>query len=107
MNGKFIRTFIVTNGLYLQIKDISSNYNISKNDTTINCISSNISVNLLQTSTVIKDGASQIFFIKNSSSGDVFITPFTNEFIENSVNLTLPSKHCISIQATNNNWIII
>jgi len=84
-------------------REETGNYTAVATDYTINCISGNQTITMLDATTV----SGQIFVVKNSSTGVITITGTSSQTFDGNASVETNYPQSLTLQSTNTNWIII
>ena len=86
-----------------QYRAETGNYTVVATDYTVNCISGNQTITMLDATTV----SGQIFVVKNSSTGVITITGTSSQTFDGNASVETNYPQSLTLQSTNTNWIII
>ena len=81
----------------------TGNYTVAATDYTVNCISGNQTITMLDATTV----SGQIFVVKNSSPSVITITGTSSQTFDGNASVETDFPQSLTLQSTNTNWIII
>ena len=81
----------------------TGNYTVVATDYTIDCISGNQTITMLDATTV----SGQIFVVKNSSPSVITITGTSSQTFDGNASVETDFPQSLTLQSTNTNWIII
>ena len=98
-----IQANLLTSGLTCNYVEKSSTYTITNSDYTINCTSGTFNTTL-PTAIGIKG---QIFNIKNMGTGEITVDTTLSQTIDGSSTMGVRQYDNLTVQSTNENWIIL